>query len=90
MSIAEPPPRADAQRFGDAQIDMAHGAGGKASRRLLEGLFAPYFGLSGAPLADAATIELDGARLAISTDAFVVRPLQFREGRLGPSQSTAP
>ena len=25
-------------RFRDSQIDMAHGAGGKASRRLVEGL----------------------------------------------------
>ncbi len=28
-------------RFRDAQIEMAHGAGGKASRRLIEGLIAP-------------------------------------------------
>ncbi len=28
-------------RFRDPQIEMAHGAGGKASRRLVEGLFAP-------------------------------------------------
>ena len=34
-------------RFRDAQIEMAHGAGGKASRRLIEGLFAPLlFGAS--------------------------------------------
>ena len=30
-----------AVRFNDPQIEMAHGAGGKASRRLVEGLFAP-------------------------------------------------
>ncbi len=28
-------------RFPDKQIEMAHGAGGKASRRLIEGLIAP-------------------------------------------------
>lgn len=28
-------------RFRDQQIEMARGAGGKASRRLIEGLFAP-------------------------------------------------
>ena len=28
-------------RFTDSQIEMAHGAGGKASRRLVEGLFVP-------------------------------------------------
>ena len=28
-------------RFRDPQVEMAHGAGGKASRRLIDGLFAP-------------------------------------------------
>ena len=44
-------------RFRDPQIEMAHGAGGKASRRLVDGLFAPLlFG----PSASA-----DGDRLAM-------------------------
>ena len=30
-------------RFADTQIEMAHGAGGTASRRLVEGLIGPYF-----------------------------------------------
>ncbi len=39
-------PERKALRFRDPQIEMAHGAGGKASRRLIEGLFAPLlFGL---------------------------------------------
>jgi len=42
-------------RFRDPQIEMAHGAGGKASRKLVEGLFAPLlFGGVPGPLADAA------------------------------------
>ena len=36
-----PDSRASTIRFRDPQIEMAHGAGGKASRRLIEGLFAP-------------------------------------------------
>ena len=37
-------------RFREPQIEMAHGAGGKASRRLVEGLFAPLlFGSSPGP-----------------------------------------
>ena len=37
-------------RFRDPQIEMAHGAGGKASRKLVEGLFAPLlFGASPGP-----------------------------------------
>jgi hydrogenase expression/formation protein HypE len=63
---------------------MAHGAGGKASRRLLEGLFAPLlFGDSRELLTDAAFFSLDGARLAITTDSFVVKPLQFPGGSIG-------
>ena len=71
-------------RFADAQIEMAHGAGGKASRRLVEGLFAPLlFGARGDPLGDAAHVQIDGARLAITTDSFVVRPLRFPGGSIG-------
>jgi hydrogenase expression/formation protein HypE len=82
-SIAEPLlPRADAVRFRDAQIEMAHGAGGKASRRLVEGLFTPLFGTAGA-LGDAAILDLAGVGVAVSTDAFVVRPLQFPGGSIG-------
>ena len=32
-------------RFRDPQIEMAHGAGGKASRRLIEGLFVPLLAI---------------------------------------------
>jgi len=73
-------------RFRDTQIEMAHGAGGKASRRLVEGLFAPLlFGTDtdGEPLGDAAHVDLGGARIAITTDSFVVRPLRFPGGSIG-------
>jgi hydrogenase expression/formation protein HypE len=65
-------------RFRDAQIEMAHGAGGKASRRLIEGLFAPILcGLSSEPLGDAAQISINGANIAITANSFVVNPLSF-------------
>ncbi|HVS66097.1 MAG TPA: hydrogenase expression/formation protein HypE [Thermoanaerobaculia bacterium] len=71
-------------RFQDRQIEMAHGAGGKASRRLVEGLIAARFGggLSSA-LEDAAVLDLDGRRLAFTTDSFVVRPRRFPGGSIG-------
>ena len=63
---------------------MAHGAGGKASRRLVEGLFAPLlFGDSTEPLGDAAHFSVNGAQIAITTDAFVVKPLSFPGGSIG-------
>jgi hydrogenase expression/formation protein HypE len=67
-------------RFADERITMAHGAGGKASRALVEGLFVPAFdnpALAG--LGDAA-IWRD---LAITTDGFVVTPLRFPGGSIG-------
>ena len=71
-------------RFRDAQIQMAHGAGGKASRRMVDGLFAPlFFGASTQPLADAAYVNLDGVTVAMTTDTFVVRPLRFPGGSIG-------
>ena len=73
-------------RFLDPQIEMAHGAGGKASRRLIEGLFVPILVESRgprAPLGDAAHVDIDGTRVALTTDSFVVRPLRFNGGSIG-------
>jgi hydrogenase expression/formation protein HypE len=71
-------------RFREPQIEMAHGAGGKASRRLVEGLFAPLlFGSSPGPLGDAAHIQINGTRIAVTTDSFVVKPLSFLGGSIG-------
>ena len=70
--------------FRDPQIEMAHGAGGKASRRLVEGLFAPLlFGASREPLGDAAHVNCNGTRVAITADSFVVKPLRFPGGSIG-------
>ena len=71
-------------RFRDSQIEMAHGAGGKATRRLVEGLFAPLlFGNAPGPLGDAALVNLSGTVVAITTDSFVVKPLTFPGGSIG-------
>jgi hydrogenase expression/formation protein HypE len=71
-------------KFREPQIEMAHGAGGKASRRLVEGLFAPLlFGSGQVPLGDAAHIQINGTRIAMTTDSFVVNPLRFPGGSIG-------
>jgi hydrogenase expression/formation protein HypE len=71
-------------RFRDPQIEMAHGAGGKASRRLVEGLFAPLlFPGSAEPLSDAAHLKVNGTQIAFTTDSFVVKPLRFPGGSIG-------
>ncbi len=80
-TTAAPRPR---MRFADARIEMAHGAGGKASRRLVEGLIAPAFANPVlATLADAAVFSLGGTRIATTADGYVVRPLRFPGGSIG-------
>ena len=71
--------------FRDAQIDMAHGAGGKASRRLVEGLIVPHLmaGAGAEPLNDSAYLTIGDSQIALTTDSFVVRPLRFPGGSIG-------
>jgi len=79
--MATPAPKI---KFREPQIEMAHGAGGKASRRLVEELFAPLLlGTAPGPLGDAAQIQINGTRIAITTDSFVVSPLRFPGGSIG-------
>src|SRR5690242_14637544 len=75
-------------RFREPQIEMAHGAGGKASRRLVEGLFAPlFFGSGSEILSDAAQLPIGDARIAITTDSFVVKPIRFPGGSIAELRS---
>jgi hydrogenase maturation factor len=66
-------------RFRDERITMAHGAGGKATLALVEGLLAPAFGLVPRELDDAAAV----GGLAVTTDSFVVKPIRFPGGSIG-------
>ena len=72
------------QRFRDERITMAHGAGGKASRALVEGLIVPLLTNPALEqLTDAGLVTVAGARLALTTDAYVVRPIRFPGGSIG-------
>ncbi|WP_063021088.1 hydrogenase expression/formation protein HypE [Nocardia niwae] len=65
-------------------IVMGHGGGGAMSGELIEHLFLPAFGSAAhADLGDSAVVTLDGARLAFSTDSFVVKPIVFPGGTIG-------
>ena len=76
--------RSKTPRFRDEQITLAHGAGGKATRTLIEGLLVPAFANDSlAALADAGQVELEGASLRMTTDSFVVKPLRFPGGSIG-------
>lgn len=65
-------------------ILLGHGSGGKLSAELLRDIFLPAFAnpvLS--RLNDQAELEIEGVRLAFSTDTFVVKPRFFRGGDIG-------
>ena len=76
--------RAKPLRFRDPQITMAHGAGGKATQTLIEGLFVPLLASESLhELGDAGALQLDGLGLALTTDSFVVKPIRFPGGSIG-------
>jgi hydrogenase expression/formation protein HypE len=63
---------------------LAHGGGGRLMRGLLEQIFLPAFDNPALrERHDSAVVELGGARLAFTTDGYVVRPLFFPGGDIG-------
>jgi hydrogenase expression/formation protein HypE len=65
-------------------IVLGHGSGGRLSAELMRSVFLPAFAnpvLS--RLDDQATIQVKDARLAFTTDSFVVKPLFFPGGDIG-------
>ncbi|MFF0205690.1 hydrogenase expression/formation protein HypE [Streptomyces sp. NPDC005017] len=66
------------------RVVMGHGGGGALSAELVQQIFAPaYGGETLSQMGDAAVLSLGGARLAFSTDSYVVRPLFFPGGSIG-------
>ena len=65
-------------------IQMAHGGGGRIMRELLEQLMLPAFGNAALDARhDAAVLAMGGARVAFTTDTFVVHPRFFPGGDIG-------
>ncbi len=65
-------------------IVMGHGSGGRLSAQLIRDLFLPAFDNPLlAKLDDQAVFEAGGARLAFTTDSYVVTPLFFPGGNIG-------
>jgi hydrogenase expression/formation protein HypE len=66
------------------RVLLAHGGGGRLTQNLIERMLLPSFDnplLS--PLHDGALLSVDGARLAFSTDSYVVQPAFFPGGDIG-------
>ncbi|MGA2360368.1 MAG: AIR synthase related protein, partial [Terriglobales bacterium] len=65
-------------------ILLGHGSGGKLSAELIRDIFLPAFQNPVlARLDDQAIVNVNGQRLAITTDSFVVKPLFFPGGNIG-------
>jgi hydrogenase expression/formation protein HypE len=71
-------------RVREDRITMSHGAGGKATQTLIEAIFLNAFrNPLLEPLEDAARLTVGGARVAMTTDSYVVSPLFFPGGDIG-------
>jgi hydrogenase expression/formation protein HypE len=73
-------------------VQLAHGGGGRLMRDLIETIFLPAFGATDVPSSpaprpspphDSVVLPTEGARLAFTTDSFVVSPLFFPGGDIG-------
>src|SRR5271167_3730904 len=63
---------------------LGHGSGGKLSAELVRDIFLPAFDNPAlARLDDQAVVQVNGSRIAITTDSFVVKPLFFPGGDIG-------
>jgi hydrogenase expression/formation protein HypE len=83
MNLVCPVPRTD-----QATVQMAHGGGGRMMQSLIEGMFLPTFAAETDPALrppphDSTVVELGGARIAMTTDSFVISPLFFPGGDIG-------
>jgi len=69
----------------DQRVILGHGSGGQLSAALMRDVIGPALAAAapGGPLNDAAVVDVAGARLAFTTDTFVVSPLAFPGGDIG-------
>lgn len=66
------------------KILMEHGSGGRATDQLIHDIFSRYFHneiLS--QMEDSAVVDIPTSRIAMTTDSFVVTPLEFPGGDIG-------
>ena len=63
-------------RVRETRVTMSHGSGGKATHTLIEAVFLDAFrNPLLEPLEDSARLRIGGARVAFTTDSYVVSPL---------------
>jgi hydrogenase expression/formation protein HypE len=68
------------------KVLLGHGSGGRLTAQLIRELFVPVLGGAAGELSrlgDAAIVEVEGVRLAFTTDGFVVQPAFFPGSNIG-------
>lgn len=64
-------------------VTLAHGAGGKQTSELIDQVFKNYFSNPDLTGDDAAVLNVEGGKLAFTTDGFIVSPAKFPGGNIG-------
>lgn len=65
-------------------LTLAHGNGGKLTQELIKDIFLPSFNNPFlTPLGDSAVFEINGVRIAFTTDSYVIKPIFFSGGDIG-------
>ncbi len=64
-------------------VTLAHGAGGKQTSELIDKIFKNHFSNPDLTADDAAVIDVEKGKIAMSTDGFIVSPWEFPGGNIG-------
>lgn len=67
----------------DNVVKLAHGAGGKQTSELIEKVFKAHFANEAFTADDAAVLNVESGKLAMTTDGFIVSPFEFPGGNIG-------
>ncbi len=64
-------------------VKLSHGSGGKETAEFIDTVFKAHFSNPDFTADDAAVLSVGGARLAFTTDSFIVSPPEFPGGNIG-------
>lgn len=67
----------------DKTVTLAHGAGGRQTSELIDQVFKAHFSNPDLTADDAAVLNINGRKLAFTTDGFIVSPSEFPGGNIG-------
>ena len=66
------------------KVEIGHGSGGKLTKELIDKVFLKYFDFPELKsLQDATVLPVEGEKIGITTDSYVIRPLFFPGGNIG-------